>query len=109
MAALLSMIGLLLFFAMGALSIYLLIDFIEYLKKYHSERWTELSFARLFGISQQDLFFYQVHPLKFIPYLFNRADSDDVTITAYKKRIQLSFGGILLMFVIYFFVSFIGV
>jgi hypothetical protein len=109
MTALFSLIGLLMFFGMGAFSIYLLIDFIEYLKKYHSARWTELSFARLFGISQQDLFFYQVHPLKFIPYLFNKADADDATIAVYKKRIQLSFGGILLMFVIYFFVSFIGV
>jgi len=109
MASLLSLIGLLLFFAIGAFSIYLLIDFMEYLKKYHSERWTQLSFANLFGISQKDLFFYQVHPLKFIPYLFNKADSEDATVVVYKKRILLSLGGILLMFVIYFLSSYIGV
>jgi hypothetical protein len=74
MEALLSFVGLLVFFAIGAFSIYIVIDFIEYLKKYHSERWSELSFASLFGISQQDLFFYQIHPLKFIPYIFNKDD-----------------------------------
>ena len=105
MAALFSLMGLLLFFAIGAFCIYLIIDFIEYLNKYHSERWATLSFARLFGISQQDLFFYQIHPLKFIPYLFNKDDSDDDAVVVYKKRIQLSLFGVLLMFVIYFFVS----
>ncbi|MBW2585304.1 MAG: hypothetical protein JRE36_17645 [Deltaproteobacteria bacterium] len=74
MAALFSLVGLLFFFAIGAFSIYLVIDFIEYLKQYHSQRWAQLSFARLFGISQQDLFFYQIHPLKFIPYLFKKTD-----------------------------------
>jgi len=72
MEALFSLLGLLVFFAIGAFSIYLLIDFIEYLKKYHSERWKQLSFERLFGISQQDFFFYQFHPLKFIPSPINK-------------------------------------
>ena len=109
MAALFSLIGLLLFFAIGAFCIYLIIDFIEYLKKYHSERWATLSFERLFGISQQDFFFYQIQPLKFIPYLFNKDDSDDDAVVVYKKRIQLSLLGIVLMFVIYYFISYIGV
>ena len=108
MVALLSLMGLMLFFAIGAFSIYLVIDFIEYLKKYHSERWAQLSFARLFGISQQDLFFYQIHPLKFIPYLFNKDDADDANVAGYKKRIQLAFFGFSAMFVICFFTSFIG-
>ena len=109
MEALLSLVGLLVFFAIGAFSMYLVIDFIEYLKKYHSERWSELSFANLFGISQQDLFFYQIHPLKFIPYLFSKEDSDDANVAVYKKRIQLSLFGISAMFVIYFLISYIGV
>ena len=109
MEALISLFGLLLFFAIGAFSIYLLIDFIEYLKKYHSERWAQLSFETLFGISQQDLFFYQLHPLKFIPYLFNKVDADDSHVAVYKKRIQLSLLGITTMFVIYFLISYIGV
>ena len=109
MVALISLIGLLLFFAIGAFSIYLVIDFIEYLKKFHSERWATLSFGRIFGVSQEDFFFYQIHPLKFIPYLFNKDDFDDGKVAVYKKRIQLSFIGISAMFVIYFFISYIGV
>ena len=107
--ALFSLLGLLVFFAIGAFSIYLLIDFIEYLKKYHSERWKQLSFERLFGISQQDFFFYQFHPLKFIPYLFNKDDADDANVAVYKKRIQLSLLGIMTMFVMFFIGSYIGV
>ncbi|MGB5745931.1 MAG: hypothetical protein WBM69_03045 [Desulfobacterales bacterium] len=109
MEALFSLVGLLFFFAIGAFSIYLVIDFIEYLKKYHSHRWAQLSFESLFGISQRDLFFYQIHPLKFIPYLFNKEDSDDANVAVYKKRIQLTFFGVSAMFVIFFFISYIGV
>jgi hypothetical protein len=107
--ALFSLVGLLIFFVIGAFSIYLVVDFIEYLKKYHSKKWAQLSFERLFGISQQDLFFYQFDPLKFIPYIFNKDDSDDANVAAYKKRIQLSFFGTSAMFGIYFFISYIGV
>ena len=109
MQALFTLVGILLFFGMGALSIYLVIDFIEYLKKYHSGKWATLSFERLFGISQQDFFFYQFHPLKFIPYLFNKDDADDSNVAVYKKRIQLSLLGIMTMFVMFFIGSYIGV
>ena len=105
MVALLSMMGLMLFFAIGAFSIYLLIDFIEYLKKYHSKRWAQLSFARLFGLSQRDVFFYQFHPLKFIPYLFNDEDSEDDNVVGYKKRIQLAVYAFSAMIVISFITS----
>ena len=108
METLISLLGLLVFFVIGAFSIYIIVDFIEYLKKYHSERWAQLSFATLFGISQQDLFFYQIHPLKFIPYLFNKDDSEDAHVAVYKKRIQLSLLGVTTMFVIYFLISYIG-
>jgi hypothetical protein len=100
MVALITLVGILLFFAMGVVTIYLVIDFIEYLKKYHTDRWEQLSFERLFGISQQDFFFYQFHPLKFIPYLFNKDDSDKSNVMVYKKRIQLSFCGILALLLI---------
>ena len=109
MQALLTLVGILLFFAMGAFSIYLVIDFIEYLKKYHSERWAALSFERLFGISQQDFFFYQFHPLKFIPYLFNKEDAADSNIAVYKKRIQLSLCGVSALFGAHFLISYIGI
>ncbi len=108
MEALLSLLGLVVFFAIGAFSIYLLIDFIEYLKKYHTSRWEQLSFERIFGLSQQDFFFYQIHPLKFIPYLFNKDDANDSNVANYKKRIQLSFLGVVSMFVIFFLGSYIG-
>ena len=108
MEALLSLLGLVVFFAIGAFSIYLLIDFIEYLKKYHTSRWEQLSFERIFGLSQQDFFFYQIHPLKFIPYLFNKDDANDTNVANYKKRIQLSFLGVVSMFVIFFLGSYIG-
>ena len=109
MEALFSLLGLLVFFVIGAFSIYLLIDFIEYLKKYHTERWEQLSFEHLFGISQQDFFFYQFHPLKFIPYLFNKVDAEDATVAVYKKRILLSLLGVMTMFVMFFLGSYIGV
>jgi hypothetical protein len=109
MVALLSMMGLLLFFAIGAFGIYLLIDFIEYLRKYHSERWAQLSFARLFGLSQQDVFFYQIHPLKFLPYLFNKEDFEDDNVAEYKKRIQLAVYAFSAMIVISFISSLFGI
>ena len=109
MEALFSLLGLLVFFVIGAFSIYLLIDFIEYLKKYHTERWEQLSFEHLFGISQQDFFFYQFHPLKFIPYLFNKDDAEDAKVAGDKKRIQLSLLGVMTMFAMFFVGSYIGV
>jgi len=109
MVALLSMMGLLLFFAVGAFGIYLLIDFIEYLRKYHSKRWAQLSFARLFGLSQQDVFFYQIHPLKFLPYLFNKEDFEDDNVAEYKKRIQLAVYAFSAMIVISFISSLFGI
>jgi hypothetical protein len=109
MVALLSMMGLLLFFAIGAFGIYLLIDFIEYLRKYHSKRWAQLSFARLFGLSQQDVFFYQIHPLKFLPYLFNKEDFEDDNVAEYKKRIQLAVYAFSAMIVISFITSLFGI
>ena len=109
MTVLVSLTGLFLFFAIGAFSIYILIDFIEYLRKYHSQRWAQLSFARLFGISQQDFFFYQIHPMKFIPYLFNKEDFDDANIAVYKKRIQLAIYALSAMIVLSFLTSLIGI
>ena len=109
MEALFSLVGLLVFFAIGAFSIYLVIDFIEYLKQYHSQRWAQLSFARLFGISQQDLFFYQIHPLKFLPYLFNKEDFEDDNVAEYKKRIQLAVYAFSAMIVISFITSLFGI
>jgi len=109
MSALFSLFGFILFFGLGAFAIYLLIDFIEYLRKFHSRRWEELSFANLFGISQKDVFFYQIHPMKFFPYIFNKEDDNDANVAGYKKRIQLAIGGFSALFVINILMSLIGI
>lgn len=95
MANFFSLILLLLLFAAGFLTIYLLIDFFEYLKRFHAGVWKELCFERPFGIPSQDFFFYPVKPLKLIPFLFAKDDIRDNRLVDYKKRIQYSLIGIL--------------
>ena len=89
-----SFILLLLLFAAGALAIYLVIDFFEYLKRFHTIVWEELCFERPFGIPRKDFFFYPVRPLKFIPFLFAGNDALDSHLIEYKKRIKYSLEGI---------------
>ena len=87
-------------FAIGAFSVYMLIEFFEYLKKYHSVKWKEISFERPFGISQEDFYFYPVRPLKFIPFLFSENDIDDTKVTIYKAILKLSLLLITFVFII---------
>jgi len=75
----------------GLLLIYLVIDFFEYLKKYHVFVWRELCFERPFGRPQEDFFFYPVNPSKFIPFLKSTDDPPDSDIGGYKKNIKISF------------------
>jgi len=89
-----SFILLLMIFASGFLTIYLVIDFFEYLKKYDPLVWQELCFERPFGIPHEDFFFYPVKPLKFIPFLLDNDDSQDSNIAEYKKRVKYSFIGL---------------
>jgi hypothetical protein len=90
-----SFILLLLFFAAGFLSIYLIIDFFEYLKKFHALVWEDLCFERPFGIPRKDFFFYPVRPLKFIPFIFSGDDPRDRHMVEYKKRIKYSLAGMI--------------
>jgi len=90
-----SFVLLLLIGASGFLTIYLVIDFFEYLKKYHSFVWEELCFERPFGIPQKDFFFYPIKPLKFIPFILSADDQQDSSMTSYKKRIKYSFIGLI--------------
>ena len=76
--------------SIGFLSAYMLIEFFEYLKKFHSLKWKELSFERPFGISQEDFYFHPVRPLRFLPFLFSRNDINDRKITIYKTMLKLS-------------------
>lgn len=89
-----SFVLLLLIGASGILTIYLVIDFFEYLKKYHSFVWEELCFERPFGIPQKDFFFYPIKPLKFIPFLLSTDDPQDSIMGGYKKRIKFAFIGL---------------
>jgi hypothetical protein len=91
MSHFISFILLLLIAAGGFLMIYLVIDFFEYLKKYHTGVWEELCFEQPFGIPQKDFFFYPIKPLKFISFLLSTDDPQDSSVFAHKKRITSSF------------------
>jgi len=90
-----SFILLLLLFAAGFLTIYLLIDFFEYLKRFHAVVWEELCFERPFGISRKDFFFYPVRPLKLIPFLLAADDIRDSHLVEHKKRIKYCLAGVI--------------
>lgn len=75
--------------ALSFVSIYTLIDFFEYLKKFHVLKWKELSFEGPFGISQENFYFYPIRPLKFIPFMFTSNDLDDTKVTVYKTLLKL--------------------
>ena len=85
-------------------SIYTLIDFFEYLKKFHTLKWKELSFERPFGISQENFYFYPIKPLKFIPFMFTSNDINDTKVTVYKTVLKLSLLGIVFLFLICMFI-----
>jgi len=94
----------LVFFVLSVFSVYMLIEFFEYLKKYHSVKWREISFERPFGISQEDFYFYPIRPLKFLPFLFSKNDIDDTNVTIYKTVLKLSLLVITSMVIIYSFI-----
>ena len=85
-------------------SIYTLIDFFEYLKKFHALKWKELSFERPFGISQENFYFYPIRPLKFMPFMFTSNDINDTKVTVYKTVLKLSLLGIVFLFLICMFI-----
>ena len=89
-----SFVLLLLIGVSGFLTIYLVIDFFEYLKKYDPLVWEDLCFERPFGIPREDFFFYPVKPLKFVPFLLSDDNSHDRNLADYKKRIKYSFIGL---------------
>jgi hypothetical protein len=104
-----SFILMLLLFAAGFLTIYLLIDFFEYLKKYNRGVWEELCFERPFGIPRQDFFFYPVRPLKLIPFIFAEDDAGDNHLGEYKKRIKVSLAGLAAVVAINFLFSILNI
>ena len=104
MGTFISLVSMLLIVGSGFLTIYLVIDFFEYLKKYHKFVWQDLCFERLFGISYEDFFFYPIKPLKFIPFLLSEDDPQNSAIAGYKKRIKFSFIGLFAVIFLNFFI-----
>jgi hypothetical protein len=100
MGNLISFVSLLLIAASGFLTIYLVVDFFEHLKKYHSVVWEKLCFEKPFGIPQKDFILYPVKPLKIIPFLVSSDDPLDSDIAGYKKRIKNSLVGFVAVFLL---------
>ena len=76
--------------SIGILTIYLSIDFFEYLKKYHQPKYKQMSFANLFGISNERFVFHLIKPQEFFRFLLSPADLQDHNVRVYKTRIRLS-------------------
>ena len=92
------------FFSIGTFCIFILIEFFEYLKKYHAFKWQEISFERPFGINQANFYFYPIKPFKFIPFLFSTDDIDDTKVTKYKKILKLSLLALIFWIIIFYFI-----
>lgn len=96
------------FCALGIFGIVVTIDLCEYLKRYHSGKWKEISFERPFGMSQESFPVHPVNPVQLITFLTSTDDLGDNTIQVYKKRLQMlfyAFAGvsvILLLLVIFY-------
>ena len=86
--------------AIGILAIYLSIDFFEYLKKYHPPEYRRMSFASLFGISNESFVFHLIKPQEFFRFLISPADLQDDTVKVYKTRIRLSLMALMGLFAI---------
>jgi hypothetical protein len=90
--------------ALGILAIYLSIDFFEYLKKYHPPEYKQMSFASLFGISNESSIFHLIKPQEFFRFLISPADLKDNNVKVYKSRIRLSLlalAGVLVIIVLW--------
>ena len=99
-----SFVLLLMIGASGFLTIYLVIDFFEYLKKYNPLVWEKLCFERPFGIPQKDFFFYPIKPLKFIPFLLSEDGLQDSNLGDHKKRVKYSLIGLVAVIVFNFLI-----
>jgi hypothetical protein len=88
--------------AIGLLGIYLLIDFLEYLKRNHRNRYKQLSYASLFGIPAENFFVHLIKPHALMLFIFSQDNLQDGSVKIYKQRIRLSLIALLGLFVIYF-------
>jgi len=93
--------------AIGILTIYLSIDFFEYLKKYHQPEYKQMSFASLFGISNESFIFHLIKPQEFFRFLLSPADLQDNNVKVYKTRIRFSLLALMGLFAIILLWSFL--
>ncbi len=86
--------------SIGIVAIYLSIDFFEYLKKYHPTEYRQMSFASLFGISNESFVFHLIKPQEFFRFIFSPADLQDDNVKVYKTRIRYSLMALMGLFAI---------
>ena len=96
------------FCALGIFGIIVTIDLCEYLKRYHSGKWKEISFEHPFGMSQESFPIHPVKPVQLISFLTSTDDLNDNNIQNYKKRLKMlfyAFAGVsvILIFLVIFF------
>jgi len=84
-----SMLIFLLTVGIGILGIVLAIDFCDYLQKYVTEKYEEITFERPFGISRKDFFLHPIKPHRFFIFIFSSEDCDDENIPGYKKKLKV--------------------
>jgi hypothetical protein len=87
--------------------IIVLIDLFDYLKKFHRAKWNELCFERIFGIEQEDFFFYPVNPKKLVAFLFSADNLNDPNLASYKKRLKLILAIFIALCVLFFLYMFL--
>jgi hypothetical protein len=100
-----SMFIFLLIIGIGILGIILSVDFFDYLSRFESKTWEEITFERPFGIPRQDFFFYPIKPHKFCLFIFSTEDWDSENIHIYKKKLKLVIVSFSFFLLISFFIS----
>ena len=91
----------LLFCGIGIFSVIFLIDLCDYLKRYHSKKWKEISFAHPFGIAQDNFPIHPVKPIPLITFIASSEDLDDATIKVYKSRFKMLLLAFVCTFIIF--------
>ena len=100
-----SILVLLLTFGIGIFGIILTVDFFDYLQKYETKKWEEITYERPFGISRNNFLIHPIKPHKFFPFIFSSEDWSDKNIPAYKKKLKIVIVSFLIFFMISFFIS----
>jgi len=84
-----SMLIFLLTVGIGILGIIIAIDFCDYLQRYATEKYEEITFERPFGISRKDFFLHPIKPHRLFVFIFSSEDCNDENIPDYKKKLKI--------------------